>query len=213
MKVSKEFMTNEATQLLNEDQRALQAYREMTKAITVITWPINASTFTIREGKRLNGVPPIKEACYIQLEDVFNWYREKDLMVLKEEKEKGGPIDVYKEFGDNNDVLCVGLEFETGNISSAHRAMNKLALGLKRQELDLGIILLPIYALSYHLTDRVSNFEELEPYFELMLEKAFICIGFDADFYSNSVTIPYIPKGKDGMSKRSVKKWKDREHA
>ena len=32
-----------------------------------------------------------------------------------------------------------------------------------------------------------------------------IFIGFDATIYDNN--IPLIPKGKDGMSKRSIKKW------
>lgn len=213
MKVSKEFITEEARHLITHDERARQAYEEVVRSITVPVWPPGASSFTIREGKNENGVVPIKDLCYSQLEDVFNWYREKDLAVLKTEKEKGGPLDVYKEYGHGEDNLRVGLEFETGNISSAHRSMNKIALGLNRSELDLAMILLPVHTLAYHLTDRISNFEELEPYFELMFGKAFICIGFDADSISASDTIPYIPKGKDGMSKRSKKKWKARDQA
>lgn len=211
MKISKEFRTDAARRLLQQDRLALQAYQEVIKSIEKPVWPPGGTTFTIREGKNENGVVPIKEGCYIQLEDVFDWYREKELTVLKQEKQKGGPIDVYKEFTTNGNVLRVGLEFETGNISSAHRSMNKIALGLSRSELDLGMILLPIKALAYHLTDRISNFEELEPYFELMSGRPFICIGFDADKVSSSEDIPYIPKGKDGMSKRSAKKWKYRK--
>lgn len=211
MKISKEFRTDAARRLLQQDRLALQAYQEVIKSIEKPVWPPGATTFTIREGKNENGVVPIKEDCYIQLEDVFDWYREKELTVLKQEKQKGGPIDVYKEFSTESNILRVGLEFETGNISSAHRSMNKIALGLSRSELDLGIILLPMKSFAYHLTDRISNFEELEPYFELMSGRPFICIGFDADKMSSSEDIPYIPKGKDGMSKRSTKKWKYRE--
>ncbi|WP_440669062.1 hypothetical protein [Bacillus subtilis] len=67
---------------------------------------------------------------------------------------------------------------------------------------------MPVFELSYFLTDRVSNYEELEPYFENTEGKPFIYIGFNADAFDPSV--PFIPKGKDGMSNRSIKKWKDK---
>ncbi|MEC5259813.1 hypothetical protein [Bacillus amyloliquefaciens] len=86
--------------------------------------------------------------------------------------------------------------------------MNKLLLGLKHGEIDLAIILMPIKQLAYYLTDRVTNFEELEPYFELTEGQPFIFIGFNAEAYNSNV--PLIPKGSDGMSKRSIKKWKDK---
>ncbi|WP_246064977.1 restriction endonuclease [Melghirimyces algeriensis] len=160
--------------------------------------------FTLNNSKKnLNGVVPIKDQCYKELEITYDWYREKPLNILTQKK-KGGPIDVYKEFKGDGRVVRVGLEFETGNISSAHRSMNKLLLGMNHQELELGVILMPVYALSYYLTDRVSNYEELEPYFELAEYTPFIFIGFNANQFDPSVEA--IPKGKDGMSKRSIKK-------
>ncbi|MEG9294956.1 restriction endonuclease [Mangrovibacillus sp. Mu-81] len=216
MKIDKEFMTDEAKDLLAKDTLLKKAYEEVKKSICSPIWPIESEIFSINNTeKNCNGVVPIKELCYSMLEDTYNWFREKPLDVLKLEKKKGGPIDVYKEFvfeqsKDSNlytVIRRVGMEFETGNISSAHRSMNKLLLGLGREEINLAIILMPIKELAYYLTDRVTNFEELEPYFEIAEGQPFIFIGFNADAYNPNV--PLIPKGKDGMSNRSIKRWKD----
>lgn len=59
--------------------------------------------------------------------------------------------------------------------------------------------------MSFYLTDRVSNYEELEPYFLLLDEVPFIVFGFDAEEYSADA--PLLPKGKDGMSPRTIRKW------
>ncbi|MFL0497766.1 restriction endonuclease [Priestia megaterium] len=203
MKVTKVYITEYAKELLNSNSVYKEAYKEVVTAISSTVWPIGSNVFAINNSvKNANGVVPLKEKCYIELEDTYNWYREKPLNVLKIEKQKGGPIDVYKEF---NSGERVGMEFESGNIASAHRSMNKLLLGINRNELDLGIILMPVKGLAYYLTDRITNYEELEPYFEITEGKPFIFIGFDATIYDNN--IPLIPKGKDGMSKRSIKKW------
>ena len=207
MKVDKVYMTDIAKQLITSDKLCKQAYEEVITSIRSSVWPKGSNIFTINNSeKNVNGVVPLKENCYIMLEETYNWFREKPLDVLKYEKKKGGPIDVYKEFRDGDTVRRVGLEFETGNISSAHRSMQKLLLGLNRKELDMAIILMPVFELAYYLTDRVTNYEELEPYFENAEGKAFVFIGFNADAFDSSVEI--IPKGKDGMSKRSIKKWK-----
>ncbi len=209
MKIEKVHITKIAQKLIHDVPALKRAYAEITKSIKAVTWPTGSRKFTINNSeKNINGVVPLKESCYIMLEGKYGWFREKPLKVLKEEKEKGGPIDVYKEciHDISNKLKCVGLEFETGNISSAHRSLNKLLLGLNRKELDLSIIMMPVKTLAYYLTDRVTNYEELEPYFENVKRSAFIFIGFDADAYDP--TAPIIPKGPDGMSKRSIKKWK-----
>lgn len=202
-------MTEIARKLIESGGLYKQAYNEVVASICSTVWPKNSNKFTINNSKKnANGVVPLKEDCYIMLEKTYSWYREKPLNVLKYEKRKGGPIDVYKEFYGTDRSICVGLEFETGNISSAHRSMQKLLLGLNRKELDLAMILMPVYQLAYYLTDRVTNYEELEPYFENAEGKAFIFIGFNADDFNSSVDL--IPKGKDGMSKRSKKVWRQK---
>lgn len=203
-------MTEEAEYLINNDRLFAKAVDEVVTSMASTTWPTDSEIFTINNSeKNANGVVPLKDRCYIMLEETFNWYREKPLDVLSIEKSKGGPIDVYKEFIEDNAIKRVGMEFETGNIGSAHRSMNKLILGINRQEIDLAIILMPVSQLSYFLTDRVSNFEELEPYFENTNGKPFVYIGFNAEAYDSSV--PLIPKTSAGMSKRSIRKWKEKD--
>jgi len=96
-----------------------------------------------------------------------------------------------------------GVEWETGNISSSHRALNKMALGLKKKVLIAGILVVPSRELYQYLTDRVGNFAELEPYLELwqsipcesgVLE--IVVIEHDAV----STNVPRIPKGTDGRA-------------
>ena len=199
MHIEKMHYTKPAEDLLRESAMAQKAVEEVKASIHNMVGNINNSR------KNGNGVVPVKEGCYQSLEERFNWYREKPLMSFSE---KGGPIDVYKEFFSGGEFLLVGLEFETGNISSAHRSMNKLTMGLKREELNLALLIMPVFELSYYLTDRVANYEELAPYFPLVDEYRFIFFGFNAENYDAS--FPVLPKGKDGMSDRAINKWRNR---
>jgi hypothetical protein len=58
-------------------------------------------------------------------------------------------------------------EWETGNISSSHRAVNKMALGLLTGRISGGVLVLPARKLYRYLTDRIGNYEELRPYFPM----------------------------------------------
>ena len=199
MHIEECYITHEAQELIDNDLRASLAFREITNAINGMTAVINNSE------KNCNGVVPLKEPCYRMLEEEYGWYREKPLDILSK---KGGPIDVYKSFSDANGCFNVGIEFETGNISSAHRSMNKLSLGIHNKELHLAVLMMPMHQLSYYLTDRVSNYEELRPYFSLVSEGPFVMIGFDVEAYSSNV--PCLAKGRDEMSHRAIRKWSNR---
>lgn len=196
MHIEECYITHDAQDLIDHDSLASRAFQEITDAINSMVTVINNSE------KNCNGVGPLKEPCYRMLEEAYGWYREKPLNILSE---KGGPIDVYKSFVDNDSHFNVGIEFETGNISSAHRAMNKLSLGVHNKELHLAVLMMPMHRLSYYLTDRVSNYEELKPYFSLVSNVPFIMIGFDVEEYSSNV--PCLAKGRDGMSERSIRRW------
>lgn len=199
MHIQKWYITKDAQNLIDHAPLAGRAFHEITDAVNSMVAVINNT------GKNCNGVVPLKEPCYCMLEETYGWYREKPLAILSE---KGGPIDVYKAFADNNGSFHVGIEFETGNISSAHRSMNKLSLGVHNGELDLAVLMMPMHRLSYYLTDRVANYEELEPYFSLVSDVPFIIIGFDVEEYSANV--PCLAKGRDGMSNRSIRRWRNR---
>ncbi len=206
MHISKSLITGKAEVLLANDDFAAQANREVTTSI--LSMVTNGLTeFHINDSrKNCNGVVPIKDKFYQKMENEFRWYREYPLACFS--NKKGGPIDVYKKFANTSDEFKVGLEFETGNISSAHRSLNKLLLGVRNGDIDLAFLVMPVARLGYYLTDRIATYEELEPYCSLALEYPFIIYGFDAEQYDRN--IPLINKGSDGMSSKSKRLWRKR---
>lgn len=171
------------------------------QAIKSVQWPPGSGSFTLYDepGKARgmgNGVKPIKEACMRHLKSL-GWRLETpvDIATLKQP----GPIDATYPVGDR--LFCV--EWETGNISSSHRAINKIALGILKKVIIGGILILPTRAMYKYLTDRVGNFPELEPYFPLwralnVVEGLLAVIAIEHDAVSRSV--PRIPKGTDGRA-------------
>jgi hypothetical protein len=174
---------------------------EINTSITKVVWPLNSDKFIIypESGKKRgegNGVKPIKNEFvkYLQnsgweLETKFNFATVRGL----------GGIDATRKVGSKH----FAVEWETGNISSSHRALNKMALGLLKEELVGGILVVPTRDLYTYLTDRVGNFAELEPYFPLW--KSINCvdgylgvIAIEHDGVSKEV--PKIPKGTDGRA-------------
>lgn len=135
------------------------------ESIKAIGWPQGASTFTIHKqsGKKRgegSGVKPIKDAFMAKLQ-TYGWDLETkvDIATVK----IPGPLDATCRVGKK----LFAVEWETGNISSSHRAVNKMALGILKSLLIGGILILPTRDLYQYLTDRVGNLPELEPYFPL----------------------------------------------
>lgn len=177
-------------------------YRDIEEAIKSIVWPRGSRVFTIypESGKKRgkgNGVKPIKEAFCLSLKKK-GWALENPLPIAK--RKQPGAIDATKELGNN---LFFAAEWETGNISSTHRALNKMALGIKKGILKGGILVLPTRDLYIYLTDRIGNFEEIEPYFDLWSSiscndgvLAVIAVEHDA----TSRKVKRIKKGTDGRA-------------
>lgn len=206
MNIPASYVSTKADYLIQTNDLAHQAFIEIKDSI-LQNCTDDSGEFTINSSeKNCNGVVPVKEGIYRCLEAYYKWFREKPLAYF-EDAQKGGPIDVYKEFGDRIHPFNVGLEFETGNISSAHRSMNKLCMGIKHGDLQMAFLIMPIKRLAYYLTDRVSNYEELAPYFGLLDDFPIVVFGFDADHYDP--TAPLLAKGRDGMSKRNIRKWQN----
>ncbi|MFI5386259.1 MAG: hypothetical protein ACHQ50_09075 [Fimbriimonadales bacterium] len=173
------------------------------QAIRNVDWPRGSGLFTIypERGKKRgegNGVTPIKLGLMEELHSQ-GWKLEQplDLAILH----RPGKLDavLYTKYGP------VGLEWETGNISSSHRALNKMAIGLMRGVLACGILVVPSRALYQFLTDRIGNFDELVPYLDLwrsvpcasgVLE--LVVIEHD----TTSTEVPRIPKGTSGRALR-----------
>jgi len=112
---------------------------------------------------------------------------------------KLGPMDAAYRVGDQ----YFGLEWETGNISSSHRSLNKMVLGMIKGTLVGGALIVPTRAMYRYLTDRVGNYEELEPYFDLwrMVElknALLVVIAIEPD--GVGADVPRIPKGTNGRA-------------
>lgn len=175
--------------------------KELNHAISLVTWNHDVK-FIINPVKWGNGVTPIKQNFVKYLISV-GWEAEVRMKFLK--GKKPGPIDVIKrtKFG----VFAV--EWETGNISSSHRALNKITVGIIQKSICGGILVVPSKILARWLTDRCGNYEELEPYFpmyeHLIVDEGVLgLISVEHDELSNEV--PFIPKGQDGNGKKKKKK-------
>jgi len=132
------------------------------------TGPTGPGTFTIyperatdKKGLGGNGVLAIKLPCIKKLEE-FGW----EVEVLP------NIIDGVLGTGDLDALMTtpkgnIAFEWETGNISSAHRAINKLLMGLKFNGIKGAILVVPSNRLKLWLTERIGNIGELRPYFRL----------------------------------------------
>ncbi|WP_269144778.1 hypothetical protein [Nostoc sp. WHI] len=95
------------------------------------------------------------------------------------------------------------MEWETGNISSSHRAVNKMVLGLLRGVFLGTALILPSRKIYPYLTDRIGNYEELEPYFDVWravnIQEGFLAI-FVIEHDQLDSNVPTLTKGTDGRA-------------
>ncbi|MFT3963719.1 hypothetical protein [Propionivibrio sp.] len=180
-------------------------------AIAQAEWPVGTGSFTIHpeSGKKSgqgNGVVPIKAKPMKVLKDdgwalEFPWEVATKTGVTGKSRKgtRPGDIDAAKQF----DQGLVVVEWETGNISSSHRAINKMALGLVAKKCIAGVLVVPNMKLAQYLTDRIGNIEEIRPYIPLwenlsVTEGVLELVVIEQD--GESTDSPKIPKGKDGRA-------------
>lgn len=170
---------------------------EIRNAIDLIVWPPGTSNFTINPIRHGNGVKPIKDACMAALKDDFGW--QLDTKITYATTRAPGKVDATKTL-DNH---LFALEWETGNISSSHRAVNKMVLGLLRGVFLGSALVLPSRKLYPYLTDRIGNYEELEPYFDVWraveIAEGFLAV-FVIEHNALDSSVPTITKGTDGRA-------------
>jgi len=179
-------------------------FEDIRRAIEMVVWPPGASTFTIhaQSGKKRgegNGVKPIKDA-FVAVLEVRGWIPEKDYPKVDPALRPPGPFDAFFTLPS---ILPFVAEWETGNVSSSHRAVNKIMMGMMNDEcITGGVLVLPTRRMAKYLTDRVGNFEEIEPYFRLWKGAAtagylaVVAVEHDAE----SEEVPRISKGTDGRA-------------
>jgi hypothetical protein len=181
----------------------LRIRNDVEAAIMSMEWPPGSGKFTLydEQGKgrgKGNGVKPIKEMfARLLCKRGEHWKRETEMMIPA--RVKPGKIDLSTTVNDR----IFGIEWETGNISSSHRALNKLAMGLLNSFLIGGILITPTRHMYNYLTDRVGNFEELSPYFPIwksvpINEGLLAVIAVEHDEVSKKV--PKFHKGTNGRA-------------
>lgn len=183
-----------------------KALGEVRKAIKGLVWPTGSSQFTIhpQSGKRSgegNGVRPIRDAFVLNLQNL-GWKPEAAFPILNPDSmAQFGGMDASKMIKGKPFLV----EWETGNISSSHRAMNKMAVGLIQSVFVGGILVVPSRPLAKFLTDRVGNIWELRPYFPLWSSinapDGYLGI-FVVEHDDTSSDVERIKKGTDGRALR-----------
>lgn len=181
-----------------------KAWQEVESAVLCTGWPHDSKTFTIypESGKKSgqgNGVKPIKIPCMNALRG-FGWLVEA-LPDIGSSVLGTGDLDGLKV----TDEGFIAFEWETGNISSSHRALNKLLLAMQETNTLASFLVVPGNELKQYLTDRIGNIGELKPYFPLWsnipgIKGALRIIVVEHDAVSTDV--PKIPKGTDGRALR-----------
>jgi hypothetical protein len=191
-----------------------RAQSEVETAIEAADWPHGSGRFSLNPEPRTtadggsdrhpNGVEPIKVPMIEHLRSC-GWETEalpklpvgsagRDVLTT-------GDLDALLLDGGN----YIGFEWETGNVSSSHRAINKLLDGITRGSLRGGILAVATRETARCLTERVGNFEELAPYFEFWSRYPVpngVLRIYGVAHDNLDPRAPYIPKRTDGRARR-----------
>lgn len=201
------------------------------RSIESIAFPPGSGTLTLRKKVRQpngqwrrNGVGYLKSSFLEHMVGVENWKAEVGFDLGKNRSPVNFQLypglqpyqePITSQFGDFDLVTTgpngtnVAIEWETGNISSSHRSMNKLAIALKTGKVQAGVLILPSRALYGHLTDRIGNIEELSTYLSMWndlaanVERGVLAVSVvEHDFLTDNPDFPYLPTGNDGHAAR-----------
>lgn len=166
-------------------------YTSYKRAINDIHHPLGSGEFRLRGKSSIpgnkqdysrNGVTYLRDHFVRNMVEVEDWQKETAVglkpdravpsLLLYPEKTPyqeplGASFGGFDFLTTAEDQLRVAIEWETGNISSSHRSMNKLTLALKNGVISAGVLIVPSRKLYLHLTDRVGNISELSGYIEL----------------------------------------------
>ena len=174
----------------------LDIRRSAIDAVASVVWPPESGGFTIKPILHGNGVSPIKSQAAERLR-AAGWHTEHPWPIA-DRKRPGNMDGAYL-----SSLGIVAFEWETGNIASSHRSINKMCLGLLLGAIVGGILVVSSNELYPYLTDRVSNIGELERYFPLWSatpcdQGVLEIVVVEHDTFSD--TAPLIPKGKIGRA-------------
>lgn len=207
------------------------------RAIQSIDHPKGSGTLTLRLKQKLpgkqwkrNGVNYLKTRFLESMTGSEGWKAEGEVPLGKDRRQPPlllyPSLEEYREPVTSNfggfDFMIVtdggvraAIEWETGNISSSHRSMNKLAIALRSGILDIGVLVVPSRALYENLTDRVGNIGELSGYLAMWnglkseVNRGLLAVTVvEHDHLTDSEEIGYLPVGRDGRAKQGKSKLK-----
>jgi hypothetical protein len=204
-------------------------HKSYVRSISRIDFPEGAGTLTLRRKTQQsnkqwsrNGVGYLKRRFIDKMVNDEHWESEVDLDLGNDRP----PSEVHlypgmtphsepiaSNFGGFDFVTTVSpgvhvaIEWETGNISSSHRSMNKLAIALAMGKIQAGVLIVPSRNLYEHLTDRIGNINELSGYLSMWkslgteVECGLLAISVvEHDHLTDNPDFPYLPVGNDGRS-------------
>jgi hypothetical protein len=209
-----------------------EAREQAMDAVREVDWPPGTGSFTIYPEREANGVNPATAIFEHNIDNKPLWketgrthfkslLREigmlddavamlGDYMDDPEAFVNSSWFDAMAELEIDGERHIVVFEWETGNISSSHRSLNRIMVGFLSGIISAGIVGLPTRKLYQYSTDRIGNFQELYPYFMIyealntrVENGVFEVVAFEQD--AESTDVPRIPKGSDGMSDRDVR--------
>lgn len=195
------------------------------RAIGSVEHPLHSGSLTLRRRvrKNRNGVVPLRKQFLAYMLDHEHWQAESNVPLARDRDQ--APLLLYptmekyrepitSDFGGFDFMATaelgtrVAIEWETGNISSSHRSMNKLAIALGSGIIEVGVLIVPSRELYEHLTDRIGNIGELSGYLAAWaktgsgVKRGLLAITVvEHDHLTDDPDVPYLPRGKDGNAK------------
>lgn len=169
-----------------------------------------------------NGVGYLRTRFLEHIRDTEGWQPEGNVDLRRDREQP--PIRLYpsletyrepitSDFGGfdlitaGSDGTKIAIEWETGNISSSHRSMNKLAIALGAGIVQVGVLILPSRGLYEHLTDRIGNIGELSGYLSMWeglkstVSRGLLAITVvEHDDLTDDPAFPFLAAGNDGRA-------------
>ena len=221
------------------DWRAL--HESYVRSIASVDFPEGAGTLTLRRKFQnpdrqqnpkkqwnRNGVVYLKERFFDHMQRVEGWEAEANVDLAADREQP--PIRLYpsletyrepitSKFGGfdlmttSDEGARIAIEWETGNISSSHRSMNKLAIALGAGIIEVGVMIVPSREFYAHLTDRIGNIGELSGYLAMWesmkfsVERGLLALTVvEHDHLTDDPSHSYLPVGNDGRAEEGRSK-------
>lgn len=229
---------NQGDVISSSDWKDLHA--SYVRAIESVENPLGSGSLTLRRKQKRpdgewdrNGVVPLRTQFLSYMLGEEGWEAESIVPLARDRDQ--APLLLYpsmeqycepitSDFGGFDFTAIakhgtkVAIEWETGNISSSHRSMNKLAIALGSGVIEVGVLIVPSRDLYEHLTDRIGNISELSGYLAAWaktksgVERGLLAITVvEHDYLTDSPDFLYLDRGPDGRSKAKRKKTKPKK--